>query len=147
MVTKAGPYILEYNVRFGDPEAQVILPLLDGSWFDVFSKVADGQMPKLKWKKQAAVCVVIAAPGYPDNPQKGAKILIDKKLIKITDTNYLLHASTASHMGLYTNGGRVLNVIGIDKNVESARKKAYQLIKGISFPDMQYRKDIANSKE
>ncbi|MCC6278262.1 MAG: phosphoribosylamine--glycine ligase [Oligoflexia bacterium] len=146
MMTKSGPYVLEYNVRFGDPEAQVILPLLDGSWFDVFSKIAAGQMPKLKWKKQAAVCVVIAAPGYPDDPAKGLKIHIDKKLIKITETNYLLHASTASHMGLYTNGGRVLNVVGIDKNLESARKKAYQLIKGISFPDMQYRKDIATSK-
>src|SRR5690606_1326295 len=70
--------VLEYNVRFGDPEAQVLLPLLQGDWADVLLKVAQGSMPKLKWKNQAAVTIVLAAPGYPDAPQKGVRINIDR---------------------------------------------------------------------
>lgn len=138
--------VLEYNVRFGDPEAQVLLPLLDGDWYDVFTKVAQGKMPKLKWKKMAAVTVVLAAPGYPEAPVKGLKIFIDRKQYKSTDTNYLLHAGTATHGGFVTNGGRVLNVVGVDKSLAAARKKAYNLIKFIEFRDMQFRKDIANIK-
>jgi phosphoribosylamine--glycine ligase len=129
MMVKEEPYVLEYNVRFGDPEAQV------------------QKLPKMSWKKQAAVCVVIAAPGYPENPQKGIKIAIDRNLAKPNDTTYLLHASTASHQGYYTNGGRVLNAVGVDKTLKVARKKAYDMIKGVTFEGMQYRKDIADVKK
>ena len=146
MMKKDQPYVLEYNVRFGDPEAQALLPLLDGDWGQVFNQVALGKMPKLAWKKQAAVCVVLTASGYPENPQKGAKILIDRNLVKPDGFHYLLHASTASHQGYYTNGGRVLNAVGIDKTLKSARKKAYDLIKGVTFEGMHYRKDIAEEK-
>jgi phosphoribosylamine--glycine ligase len=146
MMTKNGPFVLEYNVRFGDPEAQVLLPLLKSDWADAFLSIAQGKIPKLTWKNEAAVCVVLAAPGYPESPQKGVKILIDKNTLKQTGQNYLLHASTFSHQGLYTNGGRVLSAVAIDKTVAGARKKAYQLIKSVIFEGMQYRKDIALEK-
>ncbi|MDZ4678146.1 MAG: phosphoribosylamine--glycine ligase [Oligoflexia bacterium] len=143
MMTKAGPFVLEYNVRFGDPEAQVLLPLLDGNWAEVFLKVANGEIPKLKWKNQAAVCVVITAPGYPDTPQKNIRFTIDKKIVKPDESRYLLHASTIANNGYLTAGGRVLNAIGIDKTVAAARKKAYQIIKSVQFEGMHFRKDIA----
>jgi phosphoribosylamine---glycine ligase len=147
MLQKNDPYVLEYNVRFGDPEAQVILPLLDGDWVDVFSQVAQGKLPKMSWKKQYALCVVMAAAGYPDNPQKGAKIVIDRDIVEPTATQYLLHASTASHRGYFANGGRVLNAIGIDKTLAGARKKAYEFVKGVEFLEMHFRKDIGLIKE
>ena len=70
MITPNGPTVIEYNVRFGDPEAQVILPLLDGDWGYVFAQLAKGEMTKLKWKPLSTACVVLAAAGYPDNPQR-----------------------------------------------------------------------------
>jgi phosphoribosylamine--glycine ligase len=146
MMTKSGPFVLEYNVRFGDPEAQVLLPLLKGDWADVFLNVANGKIPKLSWKTDAAVCVVLAAPGYPDDPKKGVKILIDRDTLKQTAQTYLLHASTFSHQGLYTNGGRVISSVAVDKTVAGARKKAYHLIKSVTFEGMQFRNDIALEK-
>ena len=74
MVHKNFPKVLEYNVRFGDPEAQVLLPLLDGSWLDVFYQTACGQLPDLKWKKSHSACVVLCNENYPDGPLKEASI-------------------------------------------------------------------------
>ena len=139
--------VIEFNVRFGDPEAQVLLPLLEGDWAQVFLKVAQGSVPKLIWKKQSAVCVVVAAPGYPDSPKKGVRITIDRKISKDSPAQYLLHASTMSHNGYLTNGGRVLNAVGIDKTLGGARKKAYDILKGVEFVDMFFRKDIAEVKK
>jgi phosphoribosylamine--glycine ligase len=141
--TKTEAFVLEYNVRFGDPEAQVLLPLLDGDWADVFKQIAQGTVPKLKWKKDFAVAVVIASPGYPENPRKNIKIILEKNLMRGEEKKYLLHASTVSHHGLYANGGRVLNAVAIDKTLAGARKKAYEIIKGVEFEGMQYRSDIA----
>ncbi|MBK9294325.1 MAG: phosphoribosylamine--glycine ligase [Oligoflexia bacterium] len=144
MIKDGEPYVLEYNVRFGDPEAQVIMPLLQGDWVDVFKQIADGKMPKLNWNKNSAVCVVVAAPGYPDNPQKGLRVFIDKEILKQTNKEkYFLHAGTASHNGYITSGGRVLNCIGIDKTVTQARAKAYEIVKGVILNGLQVRNDIA----
>lgn len=140
------PWLLEYNVRFGDPEAQVILPLLSGCWGSAFLSVAQGKIPKLTWKKGAAVCVVIAADGYPDHPIKGKAVKIDTKIAKLSESQQILHASTASHRGYISNGGRVLNMVAYDKTLPVARKKAYDLIKAITFDNMQFRKDIAQLK-
>lgn len=74
MITSNGPYLLEYNCRFGDPETQVILPLLDGDWAQTFHKLARGHIESLKWNNQSACCVIMAAPGYPDQSQKGVEI-------------------------------------------------------------------------
>jgi phosphoribosylamine--glycine ligase len=138
------PFVLEYNVRFGDPEAQVLLPLLDGDWSHVFNEVARGKMPKLKWKAMSAVCVVVTTEGYPDAPKKGVRITIDTKIAKQSESNYILHASTMSHHGYLTNGGRILSAVGVDKSLAVARKKAYQILAGVEFVGMHFRKDIAS---
>ncbi len=147
MMTKARPLVLEYNVRFGDPEAQVLLPLLKGDWAEVFLDVAEGKIPKLNWSKDTAVCVVLSTAGYPEHPKKGVKILIDRDLLKTGEHQYLLHGATASYQGLYTNGGRALSAVGIARTTELARKRAYTLIKAVEFEGMHYRKDIATEKK
>lgn len=90
MITSQGPKVIEYNVRFGDPEAQVIFPLLDGDWGEVFDLVSRGAIPQLKWKKLFTSCVVMAAEGYPDNPVKG--ISIDGDIYAQTPSSYFLSA-------------------------------------------------------
>jgi phosphoribosylamine--glycine ligase len=163
MMVKGEPFVLEYNVRFGDPECQVLLPLLQGDWAQVFKDVATGRMPKLKWKPQTAVCVVLAAPGYPDDPVKGMRIeiLSDKpragvqrgaeakrqmKKFKAEQAKapsaYLLHAGTASRHGILTNGGRVMNAVAVDTGLAGARKKAYEILKRVTFDNMHFRTDI-----
>ncbi len=142
MITKDGPKVVEFNVRFGDPEAQVILPLLDGDWAQAFIEIAKGNIPQLKWKKNVHVaCVVIAAEGYPDHPVKN--IVINGNLSKQTASSYFLHAGTcAQGDGWATNGGRVLNSIGIGTSREESLKHAYALIDYCKWPNMQFRRDI-----
>ncbi len=144
MIKDGEPVILEYNVRFGDPEAQVILPLLNGDWAEVFTQISEGKVPKLKWTTDSAVCVVIASPGYPENPKKGLRILLDREIIKsIGPDLYFLHAGTASHNGYITSGGRVLNVVSVGKKMNQARQKAYELVPGAIIEGMLTRSDIA----
>ncbi len=142
MVTKDGPTVLEFNVRFGDPEAQVILPLLDGDWGYVFSRLAKGQMTPLNWKNLYMACVVQAAPGYPDNPEKG--VVIDGDLGHQSNSSYFLHAGTKkSESGDWvTSGGRVLNSIGIGSSLSEAIHAAYAQAKNVSWRGMQMRTDI-----
>jgi phosphoribosylamine--glycine ligase len=146
MITADGPSVLEFNVRFGDPEAQAILPLLDGDWGIVFRDVAAGYMPKLKWKNLSTACVVLAAEGYPDLPVLGAPI---EGLETIRDREnperaYLLHAGTRRdpQSGWVTHGGRVLNAIGIGQDMNQALANAYEIARQVSWPGMQYRRDI-----
>lgn len=144
MLTAKGPQVLEYNVRFGDPETQVILPLLDGDWAQTLLSVAKGEMPALKWRPDSVACIVLAAEGYPDNPVKGSKIsgglsLEDKQ-------SHILHAGTKREGDHFvTNGGRVLNVVSRGGDLASALSKAYSLVQKISWAGMQYRKDIGRT--
>lgn len=142
MVTKDGPTVLEFNVRFGDPEAQVIMPLLDGDWGYVFARLAKGEMTPLKWKNLHMACVVLAAPGYPDNPEKG--VLIDGDLGYQSGSSYFLHAGTKkTNTGEWvTNGGRVLNSIGMGSSLKEAIQTAYAQAKHITWRGLQMRKDI-----
>ncbi|MGE0525738.1 MAG: phosphoribosylamine--glycine ligase [Bdellovibrionales bacterium] len=142
MVTPQGPTVLEYNVRFGDPEAQVILPLLDGDWGFTFAKLAKGELMPLKWKTMHLAGVVLAAPGYPDNPEQG--VVIEGDLGLQTASSYFLHAGTAkSASGEWvTAGGRVLNAIGIGSSREEAVHVAYEQVKKVTWRGMQVRKDI-----
>jgi len=143
MVKDGDPYVLEYNTRFGDPETQVFMPLLKGSWSEVFEKVAQGVVPVLEWHKEKAVaCVVLAAPGYPEAPQKG--LLIDGVESAGEDSHaYILHAGTQKEGGRWlTKGGRVLNCIGVGHDISDARQKAYRLADKIHFDGKQFRKDI-----
>lgn len=142
MVTKAGPKVLEYNVRFGDPEAQVILPLLNGDWGEVFYKLSQGEVMPLNWKDQFAACVVLAAPGYPEAPEKN--IEIHGNVETSWEGAYFVHAGTKKNMSnqWFTNGGRVLNAIGVGKTKPEAINKAYELIHQVRWDNMQFRKDI-----
>ena len=141
MMTDEGPITLEYNVRFGDPETQVIMPLLDGDWGHVLKTIASGEIPEMNWKEGATACVVLAAEGYPDTSKKGVEISgpCDRALA----SQYFLHAGTQKIDGKWvTDGGRVLNSIGIGENYKVAVENAYQGVNSISWPGMQYRKDI-----
>ena len=141
MIHKNFPKVLEYNVRFGDPEAQVLLPLLDGSWLDVFYKTACGEALSLKWKNLHSACVVLCSENYPEGPIKESSIegfIYHKK-----ENSWFIHGSLARNENQwFTKGGRVLNAVATGKTKEEAVKRAYEHIKNISWSGMHYRKDI-----
>lgn len=142
MVTPSGPTTLEYNTRFGDPETQVLLPLLEGDWGLVFKSLAAGELSPLKWKKLSTACVVMAAPGYPDSPQKG--VVIDGDPLAQSNSSYFLHAGTGKNdKGQWiTNGGRVLNAVAIGSDSAEAIRLAYDQAKKASWKNSQMRRDI-----
>ncbi len=145
MLTKDGPKILEYNCRFGDPETQVIFTRLENNLASVLSAACDGKLGSvdLRWKSDAAVCVVIAAGGYPGNYRKGDVIdgLDDASRC---DGTQVFHAGTTLKDGrIITTGGRVLGVTALGKNHRQAVDHAYGAVKKIRFEGMQYRRDIA----
>jgi phosphoribosylamine--glycine ligase len=141
MITPQGPSVLEYNTRFGDPEAQALLPLLEGDWGHVFAALAEGRLPDLKWKKLASACVVLAAEGYPERPRTGVRI--EGLLEAETPSSYFLHAGTKkTEGGWVTAGGRVLNSMGIGSSVQEALKQAYAQSEKVSWPALQMREDI-----
>ncbi|QCX54251.1 phosphoribosylamine--glycine ligase [Elizabethkingia sp. JS20170427COW] len=138
MVTNQGCYLLEYNMRLGDPETQVLLPLMENKLIDVINDCLGGKAPELKFKEQKAVCVVMVSGGYPRNIEKGIEIAGVEKL----DTLCLLAGARKSGGKYLTTGGRVVNVIGTGDSYEDARKVAYDNIKKISFDYGFYRHDI-----
>ena len=143
MMTDGGPLVLEYNVRFGDPEAQVLMPLLKGGdWAEAFFQVGQGQIPPLEWNNLSSACVVLASENYPSAPVKGTVI---EGTLSSSRNQYLIHAGTEFKEGQWrTNGGRVLNVIGIGETRAEAVQRAYEKARTISWPGMQYRKDIGH---
>jgi phosphoribosylamine--glycine ligase len=143
MMTKDGPSVLEYNVRFGDPEAQVILPLMAGDWAEVFKDLARGKVTPLSWKNEATCCVVLAAKGYPDQPEQGA-IIAGLERATLSESRYFLHAGTKkdSSGNWATSGGRVLNAIGSGTTLSEAVKFAYAQAREVSWEGMQFRNDI-----
>jgi phosphoribosylamine--glycine ligase len=142
MVTPEGPKVLEFNCRFGDPEAQVILPQLDGDWGYVFTKLGKGELIPLKWKNLNVACVVMASPGYPSAPQKG--VVIEGDLGSHTASSYFLIAGAAkSEEGRWiTNGGRILNSVGVGQTLSQALKAAYTQAKQVKWQGLQMRNDI-----
>lgn len=145
MVTKSGPRVLEYNVRFGDPETQVILPLLDSDAVDFFLKIAQGEIPLLSWKKAYAACVVLAAQGYPDFPIKGKEFSFEAQ--QKTFHQYVLVAGAKrEHDNIWkTQGGRVLNSIGIGTALKDASDLAYQQISPDWRNTFLFRTDIGKN--
>ena len=148
MKTQHGVKVIEYNCRFGDPETQVVLPRLKSDLFDIFNAVIDERLDEIEieWEDNAAVCVVMASGGYPKAYQKGYPI----EGIKEAEAAgaMVFHAGTTCKDGTYyTNGGRVLGVTAIGKNLDGAIAKAYQLVPMISFRDAHYRKDIGIKKD
>ena len=145
MITVEGPKVVEFNARFGDPETQVVLPLLDGDLVQIMCACADGTLADvpIHWKDGAAVCVVLVAGGYPAAYEKGNEI---HGIADAEKTGALVfHAGTAAKEGkLVTNGGRVLGVVGMGEDIASAVRSAYAAVEKISFKDAYYRKDIAH---
>lgn len=142
MITERGPQLLEYNCRFGDPETQVVLPLLKGDWATVFKSLAKGEMSPLQWNSLHAACVVLASPGYPDQPKKG--VPIQGALQFQTHSSYFLHAGTKiSDQGEWqTNGGRVLCALGLGTTLNEARENAYRQAEAVKWDGLQKRDDI-----
>lgn len=145
MMTNEGPKVVEFNCRFGDPETQVVLPLLDGDFVELLYSTTSGRINKeaVKYNGGASVCVVAASGGYPDKFEKGFEIF---GLENISPNIKVYHAGTKEVDGkILTNGGRVLDVTAfVQKNdLTEAKKIAYEALSKISFVDMHYRKDIA----
>ena len=147
MLTEDGPKVLEYNARFGDPEAQVVLPRLENDIIDVFEACIDGTLDKidLKFSDEACVCVVLASDGYPVAYKKGFPIT---GFEKFNDKDYYcFHAGTAKNDKgeIVTNGGRVLGITALGKDLVEARAKAYEATEWIDFENKYMRHDIANA--
>ncbi len=144
MLTKDGPKVLEYNARFGDPETQCILPRLKSDLLDVMEKVVSRKLDtvRLDWDLRPAVCVVLAAGGYPGNYKKGIEITGLENARELDDV-IVFHAGTAEKEGkIVTAGGRVLGVVGLGDTIRHAIDRSYLAVKLIDFKDMHYRKDI-----
>ena len=145
MITQEGPKVVEFNARFGDPETQVVLPLLESDLVDIMLACVDGKLAEqeIQWSDGAAVCVVLASGGYPKSYQKGYEItgLAEAKAAG----NLVFHAGTVQQEGrIVTAGGRVLGVVAKAGDIRSAVDHAYAGVKKIQFRDMQYRSDIAH---
>jgi phosphoribosylamine--glycine ligase / phosphoribosylformylglycinamidine cyclo-ligase len=149
MLTESGPKLLEFNCRFGDPETQVIIPLLASDLLEILLACTKGHLneiaPHVRWHPGAAACIVAAAPGYPANPITGQQISHSESKFQPGKT-WLFHAGTAlkDHQ-LVTSGGRVLGITAVGDTLENAIKNAYGAAAWVSFPGIHYRKDIGRS--
>ena len=145
MITAKGPRVVEFNARFGDPETQVVLPLLESDLAEIMAACADGTLGELdiRWSDDAAVCVVMASGGYPGSYAKG-RVIAGLDAAK-QGGNLVFHAGTARKGGdIVTDGGRVLGVVAKAGTVREAVAKAYDGVKKIDFQGAFYRKDIAH---
>jgi phosphoribosylamine---glycine ligase len=146
MLTANGPKVLEFNARFGDPETQVYLTRLRTDLVEVLTASCDGTLADvdLQWRPEAAVCVVMASGGYPGTYPKGKKIHGLEEAAKLPNVK-VFHAGTAFQNDAFlTNGGRVLGVTALGKDLRSAQALAYEAVARISFEGAQFRKDIAS---
>lgn len=144
MLTDKGPKLLEYNARFGDPEAQVVLPRLQTDLVDIFEYAIEGRLNEIdvKWDDNAAVCVILASGGYPVKYEKGYEIK-GLNLQKSKDDIVVFHAGTKKvYNKIITNGGRVLGLTAIGRDIDDAREKAYQAVEEVDFTNKHFRKDI-----
>ena len=145
MLTEDGPKVLEYNARFGDPEAQVVLPRMKTDIIDVFEACIDGRLEdiELEFEDNAAGCVILASDGYPEKYDKGLPITGFENF-EGKDDYFCFHAGTkkAENGQIVTNGGRVLGITALGKDLSEARKKAYGAVDWISFANKYYRHDI-----
>lgn len=144
MLTKDGPKVVEYNCRFGDPETQVVLPLLKTDLFTIMRAVHDEKLADLdiEWSDEAAACIMEASGGYPESYKKGYEIHgLDEK--GQHPGVYVYHSGTKKENGkFYTNGGRVLGIMATGSDLKEALAKAYEAVDEIGFENMHYRHDI-----
>lgn len=140
MVVDNEPYVLEYNVRFGDPECEVLMPLIDGNLSEILFDAAKGRLKEISIKDKFAVGVVMASKNYPYKSSPKALIKVDR----VPNSSHICYAGV-SEVGreIYADGGRVLVCVGVGESVKEARDSAYELCENIKFEGFQYRKDIA----
>ena len=139
MIVNETPYVLEFNVRFGDPECEVLMPLISGELGEILHSAALGKLSKFELKNEYAVGVVLASKDYPYKSSQAAKISVEN----IPQNSHIAYAGVSLIDGeLYATGGRVLVAVGSGASVKEARDRAYELAKNIQFDGMQYRDDI-----
>ncbi len=147
MLTESGPKVLEYNARFGDPEAQVVLPRMKNDIVEVFEACIDGKLNeiKLEFEENAAVCVILASDGYPEHYEKGF-VINGLENFKEKDGFYAFHAGTRkTKEGIVTNGGRVLGITATGRDLMTARKNAYTAAEWVTFENKYMRNDIGKA--
>ncbi len=140
MLTPNGPKVIEYNCRFGDPETQVVLPLLESDLLTVMQAVTDGRLGEVevKFSNKSAACVIMASKGYPQSYDKGFEMTIPAE----TESNVYVAGAVLKDGKLLTNGGRVLGATAVEGDLKSAVKSAYELVSKIHFDNAFYRSDI-----
>ena len=145
MITEEGPKALEFNCRFGDPETQALLPRIETDLLELMVACVEEDLGgrEISWSTEKAVCVVLASEGYPESPTTGDEISGLDDLFGLPGIRVYHAATRMDESGLYTAGGRVLNVVGTGESVIEARARAYAAVELIHFPGMQYRTDIA----
>ena len=144
MIKNNEPYLIEYNVRMGDPECQTILPLLKTDFLEVIKLCCDGKLDNLKieWEDQKSLCVVLCSKGYPEKFQNNIKIDNLKKL-NLDKNDYVFHAGTKkNNSDIFSNGGRVLNFVTISSSYKDSREKVLKLINNLNWSNSFFRKDI-----
>jgi phosphoribosylamine--glycine ligase len=146
MIINNEPYLIEYNVRMGDPECQTILPKLNTDLIEIFLACCDKKLQdiKLSWSNKKSLCVVICSKGYPDNYKKYVEIK-DLENINLDENNHLFHAGTEKRdKKIYAVGGRVLNFVGLSENFADAKKNVMNNLKKLDWSEGFYRKDIGH---
>ena len=141
MIEDDKPKVLEFNVRFGDPETEVLMPRLNVDLFELLNKTIDGKLEKedIRWKDETCLTVIMCSGGYPASYEKGKLI---EGLDQVDDDIIVFHNGTKKSDGIYTNGGRVLSITALGKDLEDAREKAYKNVEKIKFDKAYFRKDI-----
>jgi phosphoribosylamine-glycine ligase len=149
MIKEEKCYILEYNVRMGDPETQSLLPLLKTDLVEIFEKTLDDDLDSLSidWLNEFSTTVVMASGGYPDEYEKGFEISFDESYEDKSTKIFFSGVSKSGNGKMVTDGGRVLSVTSIDKNKLNSIKKSYERINNIKFKGAFYRKDIGINTE
>lgn len=145
MVQDNQPYVLEYNVRFGDPETQIIMPLIDGDVFEILKSAVDGPLRPIKVKSIYATCVVLASEGYPDHPIKGASINFknDLKQTNSSEDSYFIYSGVKKIKDQWVvNGGRVLGAVGLGSTKDESINKSYFQSEKVDWKGLQKRSDI-----
>ena len=144
MIRDNEPYLIEYNVRMGDPECQTILPLLNNDLIDVIESCITGNLEKLKldWRNERSICIVLTSKGYPEKFQKDV-LIQNLDIFKNKEDQFIFHAGTKLiNEKYFSNGGRVLNFVSLDQDFKKAREKSLGLIKKLNWKNGFFRKDI-----
>ena len=144
MVSDNEPFLIEYNVRMGDPECQTILPLLKTDLTDIFNACCDENLENLEieWKEEKSLCIVICSKGYPDKFTNNIKIN-NLNNLKLNHNDFIFHAGTKKNGNeIFSNGGRVLNFVSLSKSYKDSRERALKLINQLNWDNGYFRKDI-----